>query len=183
MVYIIDFSGHGINAALNTFRLHTLMQQMFMQFDDPGEFMSQLNKKLASLLPTGQFATMFYGIIDTQRQQLNYATASCPAPIIFRDGGEVEIIDGSGFLFGTIANIQYKTQTTKFMPGDMLFLYSDALTESPDFSGNIIDEKQIINFIKPDYYLGYDNLLDLLKNNYSTTWPDDLTINGYYFLK
>ena len=110
VVYLVDFSGHGINAALNTFRLHTLMAQFYYHHKDPGEYLTQLNKELAALLPTGQFSTMFYGVINIKEHSLKYATASCPAPLIFRENGQVEIIDGSGYLFGTISDHVYKTK-------------------------------------------------------------------------
>ncbi|NRA53543.1 MAG: fused response regulator/phosphatase [Gammaproteobacteria bacterium] len=181
IVYLIDFSGHGINAALNTFRLHTLMQQFYEQYDDPGEFLSQLNNELAALLPTGQFCTVFYGIINTQDHSLTYATASCPAPLVFRHNGSAEIIDGSGFLFGTIKGIKYQTHTIDFAPGDTLLLYSDALTESPDVTGNLIDEEQIIGYFAHDHAAGFDKLLATINTQYKRPWPDDLTLTSFYF--
>jgi len=181
--YLIDFSGHGINAALNTFRLHTLMQQFYDQCQDPGEFLSQLNTELAALLPTGQFCTVFYGIIDTRAHSLTYATASCPAPLVFRENGTAEMIDGSGFLFGTIADIRYQTHSIAFAPGDTLLLYSDALTESPDLKGNLLDEEKIIELFRGNTHSGFDNLLATINTKYDRTWPDDLTLTSFYFTK
>jgi len=179
IVYLIDFSGHGINAALNTFRLHTLMQQFYEQYEDPGEYLTQLNIELAALLPTGQFCTVFYGIIDIQAHTLTYATASCPSPLIFRANGTTEMIDGSGFLFGTIANVNYPTSTMPFLPGDTLFLYSDALTEAPDLMGNLLDEEKIIEIFTSNHSTGFDNILTTIKTKYDRAWPDDLTLASF----
>ena len=61
-VMIADFSGHGVNAALNTFRLHTLLNDGREYGSDPGVFLHRLNSRLSRLLPSGQYATMFYGV-------------------------------------------------------------------------------------------------------------------------
>lgn len=183
IVYIVDFSGHGINAALNTFRLHTLMQQLFSHYDDPGHYMTELNAKLAEILPTGQFATMFYGIIDIDSNSLSYATAGCPPPLIFNDNGDVITIDGAGYLLGTMPQISYETKHIAFAPGDMLFLYSDALLESPDNRNNRMSEQQVINCFKNSPATGFEQLLTRLEIQYPYSWPDDLTLACFSFEK
>ena len=55
-IFTVDFSGHGVNAALNTFRLHALMGQIGHGGDDPAEYLSAINRQLVHLLPRGQFA-------------------------------------------------------------------------------------------------------------------------------
>src|SRR4051794_28977934 len=59
-VYIVDFSGHGPTAALNTFRLHTLMHELRFLSLEPARLLLELNARLVALLPVGRFATMFY---------------------------------------------------------------------------------------------------------------------------
>ena len=59
--YLCDFSGHGLAAALNTFRLHTLIFQMQSQIQVPSDFLNELNQQLYILLQRGQFATFFFG--------------------------------------------------------------------------------------------------------------------------
>jgi sigma-B regulation protein RsbU (phosphoserine phosphatase) len=180
-LYIIDFSGHGINAALNTFRLYTLMQQQFHKNQNAGEFLTELNYNLAPTLPSGQFATMFYGIVDITEQTLNYATAGCPTSFIFRNNNNVDSISGDGFLLGALNDSRYETKQVSFCPDEMLFLYSDALIESPDKTGHIMNEEEIIKYFIKQPEEGFDRLIKKLKNNYNKNWPDDLTINAYYY--
>ena len=56
-LFLCDFSGHGFSAALNTFRLHTLVFQLKNQVKNPSDFLRLLNQQLCQLLPRGQFAT------------------------------------------------------------------------------------------------------------------------------
>jgi sigma-B regulation protein RsbU (phosphoserine phosphatase) len=77
-VYVADFAGHGMAAALNTFRLHTLLRGLQALHDRPDRMLHEINTKLAGLLPPGQFATMFYGVIDLAASRLRYAAAGSP---------------------------------------------------------------------------------------------------------
>jgi sigma-B regulation protein RsbU (phosphoserine phosphatase) len=138
--WIVDVSDHGISAALNAFRLQAYLKEYSPHTSNPGEYLTQLNEKLLELLLIGQFATMFYGIIDTQGHRLIYASAGSPHPLILRQAtGKVEMVDATGLPLGLSIH-HYLTQEVAFTPGDQLLLYSDALTETRDASGDFLEE-------------------------------------------
>jgi len=128
--YICDFSGHGVAAALNTFRLHTLIAQMRRHIKSPQVFLHMLNKQLLDLLPRGQFSTFFLGVYNRRRHTLTYAGAGAPAPMLDR-GHRMRSLDTRGMPLGIAAQPIYRNRTVPFKPGDALLLYSDALTEAP----------------------------------------------------
>lgn len=143
-LWIVDFSGHGVASALNAFRLQAYLMEYTTTNARPGEYLSQMNDKMLHLLLRGQFATMFYGIVDTQSNRLFYACACAPHPIILRkSSGKAEMIDGSGNPLGLGMHL-YPTQSIPFFPGDTLLLYSDALTETPNAQGEYISEENIM---------------------------------------
>jgi phosphoserine phosphatase RsbU/P len=93
-LWLVDFSGHGMPAALNAFRLHTYLKEPIPEAARPGEYLSKLNDKLLNILPRGQFAAMFYGIVDTQSGQLFFSRANIPNPIVLhRATGKAEKLD------------------------------------------------------------------------------------------
>lgn len=142
--WLVDFSGHGVASALNAFRLQAYMKEFAPMAARPGEYLSHLNEKLLHLLLRGQFATMFYGIVDTQSNQLLYACACAPHPLILRAAtGKAEQIDGTGNPLG-IGLHTYTTHTIPFAPGDTLLLYSDVLTETANTLGETITEQSIM---------------------------------------
>jgi phosphoserine phosphatase RsbU/P len=130
-VLICDFSGHGVSAAMNTVRLHTLLLEVKDEgWRDAARFVRDLNGHLIDLLSLGQFATFLYGIIDREAGTFTYATAATPDPFLGHRGkGMVGRIDGSGLPLGLSRAADYETTTVPFPPGSFLFLYSDALYE------------------------------------------------------
>lgn len=144
-VSIIDFAGHGLAAALNTFRLHTLMNQIVPDPADPAAYLAQLNRKLVDLLPRGQFATMFLAVVDSRRGLMTYAAAGAPGPVIGNPG--IHLLDGSGLPLGISREARYQNCQVPFPPDSVLFLYSDALTESADRRGRCLESEDLAELV------------------------------------
>lgn len=134
-IYLCDFSGHGVAAALNTFRLHGIIAQTDKKkIVSPAAFLQDLNTQLVDLLPRGQFSTFFFGIYDPEQNRFTYAGAGSPPPLL-KSERKVKHLDTAGLPLGISKNATYTDQNIAFNPGDTLFLYSDALTESPNKDG------------------------------------------------
>ncbi|HYH19148.1 MAG TPA: SpoIIE family protein phosphatase [Azospirillum sp.] len=134
-VFLCDFTGHGVAAALNTFRLHALMARIELPGDDPAAMLGALNGLLAGLLPETQFATMLYAVIDTAADRLVYATAGAPRPLIGTPDGGTLVGESVGWPLGVSPKATYRNREVAFPPGSFLFLFSDALYESRDWEG------------------------------------------------
>lgn len=149
-IFNVDFSGHGVGAAINTFRLHTLMNERKLEkCSAPSEHMSELNRHLTTLMPVGQFATMFLGIVDMSADRLVYSGAGAPSPILMTPGSnEPVLLDASGLPLGISKSASYKDKVVDFPPGSALFLFSDALFESPDKDGDILQLKGVPGLVK-----------------------------------
>lgn len=141
-VYTVDFTGHGVTAALNAFRLHSLMHRARPKDDSPAAYLSALNERLAQLLPTGQFATLLYGIVDPAQHLFTYASAAAPNPVVW-DGHRALPLDGSGLPAGITPTARYENRVAAFPPGAALLLYSDALLETPDRAGNCLSLEDV----------------------------------------
>ena len=139
--YIVDFAGHGVSAALNTFRLHSIIDHS-ENIPSPEIYLGELNRQLYRLLPVEQYATMLCGFIDVPRGRLVYASAASTSPMIGRQGsGEIRLLDPTGYPLGAMAEASFEKHEVPFAPGDLLFLYSDVLTENPDKNGAPLGEE------------------------------------------
>ena len=180
-LYSADFSGHGVNAALNTVRLHTLIEQGLPGLPSPGAGLSALSAKLANLLPVEQYATMFLGIVDLAAGRLTYATGGAPSPILGVAGsGDPRFLDGGGLPLGIVTDWTYEDREVDFPPGSFLFLYSDALFESPTVAGAALEEEGVMALVgavldNPSVRPPLDRLIEGFRARVALPLPDDLT--------
>ena len=191
-IYSYDFSGHGVSAAMNVFRIHTVMQECAYASADPGHFLGQLSKRLHPLLERNQFATMFYAVIDTDANCLLYAAAAAPSPILFTQADQnCALLDASGFPLGAISNAAYQTHSIAFMPNDLLLFASDCLIESKNSEGELLCEEAIAECVSDTMYKNMmnparsclDGILSKFRNHTSAPIGDDLTISTFWRCK
>lgn len=140
-IFLADFTGHGVTAALNTFRLHALIHEYRALHDDPQELVKILNTRLARLLPRGQFATFLYIVIDLAAGEMKFASAGAP-PIILKAGEDEPAIltVANGIPLGIVEGAQYECHRLAFPDGASLLLFSDGLSENPDAAGERLGE-------------------------------------------
>ncbi len=187
-IYMVDFSGHGVNAALNVFRLHALMQSAMDTARSPSAYLTYLNSILALLLPMGQFATMFYGVINSRRNSLSYASAASPPPILFnKQASSHKLLDSTGTLLGAFKESVYKMEEVEFNAGDCLLLYSDALIETANTDGEMVEIENWIDSFgaslkaeRSGCQKAFDYLLADFNKKCSKNLNDDLTLAAYF---
>jgi serine phosphatase RsbU (regulator of sigma subunit) len=140
-ICVFDFTGHGVRAAINTFRLHASLQTLNKKLTSPTELMEELNKQLYRILPRGQMATAIIGIVDKTNDTFTYAAAGAPAPLIYNPSDDTfTVADGSGLPLAAMGLTDYDERVVPFPPGASLVVYSDALTEFRDLEGNMPGE-------------------------------------------
>lgn len=144
-LFVADFAGHGVTAALNTFRLHALIHEYRSLRDDPAALVSMLNERLVRLLKPGQFATFLYMVIDHRANRLRFVSAGAPPPIV-TDGlrGLPQIVEASGVPLGIARGVIYEQHETPFGANSMVVVYSDGLPEFPDDYGDRIGEAGLL---------------------------------------
>jgi sigma-B regulation protein RsbU (phosphoserine phosphatase) len=147
-VFVADFTGHGVTAALNTFRLHALIHEYRSLHDDPARLLSVLNEQLTHLLPRGQFATFLYAVVDHAAGSLRIASAGSPPAIITVGAdGPSSLFETSGVPLGIATGIQYEQHVHPFGPGSRLLVFSDGLPEFPDATGSRIGEPGLVKAV------------------------------------
>jgi len=148
-VYMFDISGHGVDSAINAFRIHSLLNLQNLKSISPAVFLERLNKRLCNLFQPGQFATFFLGVLDTATNTMSYAVAASTTSLILRNNNDISQLEYAGFPLGVTSSADYTEHHTSFSPGDTLFLYSDALIESPCPTTNkVLSETDVGELLK-----------------------------------
>jgi serine phosphatase RsbU (regulator of sigma subunit) len=132
MIFVADFTGHGVSAALNTARFHSFLHMERQGTDKPASLLNRLNERLRAVLPVGQFATMSCAMIDFHMQTIEFASAGAP-PQLYRSSSETayEVISQRSLPLGVVSEADYESRTVAFRPGGSLVLYTDGFVETP----------------------------------------------------
>lgn len=147
-VFLTDLSGHGVTAAINAFRLHTMINLLGETQSDPGRMMESLNAHLNRDLTAGQFAAMTYAVLDLQASTLRYAMAGMPYGLLHNaETQAMQFLDDSAMPLAITLNTTYKTTEVPFPAGSLLFLYSDAAIETEDDAEQYVEMEAIRDWI------------------------------------
>ncbi|EHJ49081.1 response regulator receiver modulated serine phosphatase [Solidesulfovibrio carbinoliphilus subsp. oakridgensis] len=137
-VYILmaDISGHGASAAMLMAVCKGLLLSLREDRLSPEEIVGRLNRFLCTLLDGGDldmFVTLVLARIDRAAPILSVVSAGHVPSFILGPRGLADIAP-HGPALGIIADYAWTAETVPFGRGDMLFLYTDGLTElrSPD---------------------------------------------------
>jgi sigma-B regulation protein RsbU (phosphoserine phosphatase) len=136
-----DVAGKGVPAALLMAVTRTLVRATARLGDDPAACLRDVNRLLISDSPSSLFVSLFYGLLDTRTGVLRYAVGGHPVPYLLRAGGTVEPLSGRGFLVGMLPEAEFETLQVRVDEGDLLFLYTDGVTEARSPGGALFGEE------------------------------------------
>ncbi len=178
-----DFSGHGMAAAINTFRLYSIINNgEHCMVRAPGTFLSSVNTILFKMLERQYFATMFYGVLDPVQLTLDFSCASCPPPLLLSfSKKQYQLLNSKEFPLGIIGNHEYKAHTIDLNQWDAMLLYSDALIETSNENNTFLTIEELAQALVDDQAASKDAkflkklILDKFSKDRLQNLKDDLT--------
>lgn len=125
-----DVSGHGIASALFMARAIGLLRLLAISVDAPDRLLVDLNNRLCHGNESNIFVTLFCGFLNVRTGRLHYSNGGhCPPALRTADSlGFIPIPKGP--LIGAMPNVRYSAMTMELAPGDLLFCYTDGITEA-----------------------------------------------------
>ena len=136
-VFLLDMAGRGVSAALNAFRMHTLIHELAPALGErPDAFLAELNDRAVRLLELGEHATVLYGVVDAAAERFTYAAAAATHPLLVPADGtplrtpfQASLPAGAatGLPVGVTAGNRYEAQTLPFPHGSALALCSNTV--------------------------------------------------------
>ena len=130
-VVIGDISGKGLEAAVLTSLVkNTLRAHAAEKGKTPADVVALTNTVLARETAAEVFATVFFAMLDRRDGRLVYCNAGHPAIAVARVEGEVAGLPATSPLIGAFTDFTYANAETYLACGDLLFLYTDGLTEA-----------------------------------------------------
>jgi phosphoserine phosphatase RsbU/P len=127
-LYLLDMTGTGVSAALNAFRMHTVLHELVSLADDPSRFLREVNARAVDLFESDERASLTYGVVDPTAGTFTYTTAASGRPILLRSGQvTAELGEADGASVGECASSTFPAHVLPFGSGARLLLYNNAV--------------------------------------------------------
>jgi len=125
-----DVSGKGLDAAMCASMTKYMMLGFLSETPDPSGMLSRLNDALV-LYGTERFVTLCYLLLDVKAHDVYYGSAGHEPPILYSAAtGETSLLYPTGSILGVEAKNIYGVRKISLIPGDMILLYTDGLSEA-----------------------------------------------------
>lgn len=143
-----DVSGKGVPAAFFMAVTKTLLKVVSEKGLDPGEVVSKVNADLAAENESCMFVTLFVAIMNINTGHVRYANAGHNPPVFVPCDGAPEWIPPLGDpVAGVMDGMEYTTETMTMKPGDIMFIYTDGVTEAMNPTQQLYSEERLMDLI------------------------------------
>lgn len=145
LVFLVaDVSGKGVPAALFMMRAKTVLKNLAQTGRPLPDAVTEANEALCEGNAANMFVTAWIGELDLATGHVTYVNAGHNPPVRFGGDAAPEYVHGrSGLMLGAMPCLSYKARELRLAPGQMLYLYTDGMTEQPDAKGELFGEERL----------------------------------------
>jgi len=93
---------------------------------------------------TSMFATVFLGILDMRSGTLAFINCGHLPPLVINRCGVKRTLHLTGPVLGAFVNAEHAVNEVELAPGDMLFAYTDGLTDTESAGGEILGIEELM---------------------------------------
>lgn len=182
VIQIADVSGKGIPAAMFMMEAKTIIKSLLETGMDIGEAYTEANKRLCDGNDAQMFVTAWGAVVDLSTGVVNYVNAGHNPPLIKRGNNKFEYLHSkAGFVLGGFMSFHYEKQSFNIEPGDMIYLYTDGVTEANNVNKDLYSESKLEMIINHDNYSNAREVCEAVRKDVSkfvgdAEQSDDITM-------
>jgi len=179
---IADVSGKGVPAALMMSNFQATLRTMIRQTKDLEKIVRELNFQLHHNSHGQHFITFFIGMVDLKNGDMEYINAGHNPPVFLKKDQKEELLTNGTLLLGAFEELPFLNRgAVKVASGDMLFTYTDGITEVFNMKDEEYGEERLSEFLETNRKLKlsdlHKRLIDELdKFRGERNYTDDLTM-------
>jgi len=182
-----DVSGKGIGAALIMTMVRTAMRTEARGNKRASDVLDKINRLVAHDIKKGMYITMYYVVLDSKKRTINYSSAGHNPMILYRGAEDnIYFLNPKGFAVGlqlgdmNLFSKNIKSQSVVLNKGDLLFIYTDGITEAMNSNREEFGETRLVEFIKHNHHLPLDDFKEAMDkeiSRFTGDYPqsDDIT--------
>jgi serine phosphatase RsbU (regulator of sigma subunit) len=141
-----DVSGKSIPASLLMVASREIIYAGSKGIEDPGKLFRESNRRIYEIKKR-MFVALGYFLIDSRTLSMSYAIGGQPLPMLHRpSNGGPQLLEPPTFRLplGALRDVPYDTREVYLRPGDLLFFYTDGLTEAMDSEMEPFGEERLM---------------------------------------
>ena len=144
-VTVADVSGKGVPGAMFMMRAKATLASCVNGRTELSKAVDEANRMLCDGNEDGLFVTAWIGIVDFITGRVEYVNAGHNPPLVRRADGRVEWLtaEAPDLPLAALPDYRFAVSKASIAAGDVLFVYSDGVTEANDPSGRLYGEKPL----------------------------------------
>ena len=151
-IVVADVSGHGVSAGMLVTSLQMAFHTLAPENNSPAAVLERINHIYIHNINFSTFVTVFFASLDPKTKMLSYANAGHNPPLIYRPStNEMIWLKPTGAAVGLMEYFNVRPASVQLMPGDIVILYTDGITEAINPPGN--------------EQFGFDRLAEVIRRN------------------
>jgi sigma-B regulation protein RsbU (phosphoserine phosphatase) len=182
---IADVAGHGMSASLIMASLQASLRILVPESDSPTKAIERLNRLFYRNINMTNFVSLFLARFDPQTNQLVYCNAGHNPPLLYRAQPDRKAsltwLQPSGAAIGLVEEVEFGTAAVDLLPGDLLLLYTDGVTEATNPVQEEFGQERLADLVAEAPHLAVQDLVQrvrhgLLEFNQGQPLADDITV-------
>jgi PAS domain S-box-containing protein len=150
-ICIGDVSGKGVPSALFMAVTKTLIKSRTTDDFSTASILTHVNTELSTDNKSCMFVTIFLGILNIRTGHLVYTNAGHNPPYLKRGDGALQRLDARhGPVIGAMSGMVYGEEVDTLGPGDLLFMYTDGVTEEMNVDEQLFSERRMAELLTSD---------------------------------
>ena len=145
---IADVAGKGLPGALLMSNLQAALKPLIREDMQPSELCGRLNRILCDIMPVNKFISLFYGVLDSDKNRITYCNAGHNPPWLVGADGSCLELKSSGAILGQFPNWCYAQGNVSLNHQDTLLLFTDGVVEACDEQGEPFGEQRLLNLTR-----------------------------------
>lgn len=171
-----DVSGKGVTAALIMVKAMTLIQDYAKQYKDLSKVFYEVNNELCKGNAEGLFVTCWFGRLNTKTGEVTYINAGHNPPLIKRESGFEYLNSEPDLVLAAMEDMPYEEHAIQLGHSDMIYLYTDGVTEANDNYKGFYGEERLKNILNNHKNDDLNIIVDSIKKDI-----DDFCNNQEHF--
>jgi sigma-B regulation protein RsbU (phosphoserine phosphatase) len=161
-ILIGDVAGKGVRAAMGMAASRSILRSVARRGGGPARALRDANLRLHRDLGRQLLLTLVYAVLDAKTKTLHYCNAGHNSPLLVKASGKWRALKTGGLLLGVFDKQQYKSETIHLEKGDVLFFYTDGLSEAHTPPPNRVEfgDTRVLDFLLNHRHLRASAIID-----------------------